>query len=274
MIITDRFVVLSNPKTGSTFVRAALKRIHGYDDPPKGLLPLPWRFRTTRGGMSELLLPNLRAPDERPADQHGTLSQIPRAHRGKPVVSVVRDPFSRLLSAYRFQWWRRYPPGPPELLARRFPRFPELTLEEYLRLEEFDASTRLPSPPPDFRVGFQTVQFIQMFFRDPTRVLRGLDDSYLDSDRFLDDLPRIHFLQTEDLNRELHQFLLEAGYPEERVSFILKLPAANTTERPLGAAPWNQQLLAEVLRSERLLFRILRHQGFHYPSPTVAHPGA
>jgi hypothetical protein len=267
MIITERFVVLNNPKTGSTFVRTVLKQLHSGDDVrPGGLRLLEGYLRKPVPSLTELLLPNIKVPAPRPPDQHGTYSQIPAAYRKREVVSVVRDPFARLLSTYRFGWWRRYPPLDGAALALHFPGFPDLDFEEYLRLEEYDVRWRVPPAAAGLAVGLQTVQFIQMFFRDPAGVLARLDDHYLDSDRFLADLPPVRFLRTERLNEDLVQFLLEHGYPAERLRFVAAHAAVNATVG--GAAPaWTHGVVENILHRERLLFRILAHLGFTYPAP-------
>jgi hypothetical protein len=273
MIITDRFIALNNPKTGSTFVRTVLKRVHG-DTGRRGWQSVLDRLIGREGSaFAELMLPNTKPGAPRPRDQHGTFAQIPPEQRGKEVMSVVRNPFTRLLSTYRFRWWVRDPPADPALLTRRFPCFPELTLEEFLLLEDIDLDQRVPGKDPAFEVGFQTVQFIQMFFRDPASVLRKLDDSYLDSDRFIDDLPPISFLQTERLNRALYDFLLAQGYNPARIAFILNHERLNISRGGNQDGVWSDSLVERVLRRERLLFRILDHLGFAYTAPSARSRG-
>ena len=76
MLITDRFVMLNFPKTGSSFARKTLKQIHGYDSLPNRALRrlgLP-----DRSGMTEILTPNqLFGERWRKVNQHAAWNQIP-----------------------------------------------------------------------------------------------------------------------------------------------------------------------------------------------------
>jgi hypothetical protein len=275
MIITDRLVILNNPKTGSTFVRAVMRRLYGgVEQSPGRRASLLNRLGISRqSGLTELMLPNLKALGPRPPDQHGAYEQIPSEHRGKVVVSVVRDPFQRLLSIYRYRWWAKHPLVDPAILAHHFPNFPELSFEEFVRMEDLAAGLHLPASGASLQVGRQTIRFIQMFFRHPAEVFRRLDAEYLDSDHFLRDLPPIRFLRTERLNHDLYYFLREHGYAEERIAFVLGHEPLNTTP-PQAGSPWSEALVAHVLDRERLLFRILRHLGFEYATPSWSQRGS
>jgi hypothetical protein len=270
MIITERFVVLNNPRTGSTFVREVLKQLHGRRRHSPGRLGrLLGRLKLHPDrGFAELLLDT---PGRQiPPNQHGGYFQIPPEHRGKEVVSVVRDPFARLLSIYRYGWWKKYPPVDAATIARHLPAFPHLSFREFVELEELSLERRLGSKFRDLQVGRQTVRFIDMFFRDPAAVLSRLNGRYLESDEFADDLPAIRFLQTETLNRGLFEFLRERDYPLHRIEFILENGAVNRSPLTETDLPWTRELIDGVLHRERLLFRMLGNLGFAYVAPSEA----
>jgi hypothetical protein len=259
MIITNRFVVLNNPKTGSTFFRSMMRHLH-----PGEAGPQPWplrgwrRLAPTTPPFLELLHPKAFSQG---MDQHGSYAQIPRRFRGRPVVSVVRDPFDRFLSVYRFRWWAEHPAIDGRLVLERFPHFPNLDPEEYLRFEDLFVEIRLGRS--DLEVGRQTIQFIRMFFPDPERVLRRLAHGGLDSEEILEELPPIRLLQTEELNRQLFDFLLGQGYPRNRVQFILGHPRVHVTDAARAEAG---HLRGRVAHRERLLYRIYRSLGIVYPT--------
>jgi len=279
MIITDDFVVLNLPKTGSTFVRTVLKKVH-----QARLERRPISERLAQGlGLrkrpffQELMLANImvKSANGRP-HQHGAWIQIPKAHRHKPIVSVMRNPYERLVSSYEFRWWVKVPPIPEEELRVHLPSFPDLTLSEFMQLRDLEVRhSRIPPVPPGTDVGLQTVQFIQMFFKDPFGILPVLDDDYLDSDRFLDDMAPVSFLRTEQLNADLHSFLLNNGFSGEEAGLVVEHEKVRVTERRNrdSAELWTDDIIHRVQRTERLLFRVLEQHGLTYEAPEVAGAG-
>jgi hypothetical protein len=264
MIITDQFVVLNNPKTGSSFVREVLKELYRREARSEGEA----RLSRPHGAFEELMLPNIKVSGARPRDQHGTFEQIPAEHRGKTVVSVVRDPYERLLSDFTYRFWEKYPPLDRTRLKGEFPEFPDLSLDQFLRLRDLETrESRLPGTRLQAEVGYQTVLFIQMFFRSPEAVLRRVDDRYLDGEEFLLDLPDIAFLRTESLNRDLYEFLRGQGYRHDDVAFILSYGQVNVGNRTglVGSGVWTDGALRYLRHNERLLFRILDHKQISYP---------
>lgn len=81
MLVTDSFVMLNYPKTGSSFARKVIKDLYARQ-------PKSW-FR--RRWCKELILPNIRTCGA--DDQHGCYSQIPPQYRNREVMSIVRNPF-------------------------------------------------------------------------------------------------------------------------------------------------------------------------------------
>ena len=168
MIITDDFVVLNLPKTGSTFVRTVLRKVHQarLEQRSLGVRVVQGLGIRRRPFFEELMVPNIMVRNANGREhQHGTWVQIPEAHRHKPVVSVMRNPYERLISSYEFRWWVKVPPMPEDELRVHLPTFPELTLEEFLQLRNLEMRySRIPPIRLGIHVGLQTVQFIQMFF--------------------------------------------------------------------------------------------------------------
>lgn len=82
------------------------------------------------------------------------------------------------------------------------------------------------------------------------------------------DMPLISFLRTEQLNADLHAFLLKSGFSEKDVAFVADHEKIHVTEgrRKDRSELWTEEIIDQVQRTERLLFRILEHHGVTYES--------
>ncbi len=257
MLITKKFIMLNFPKTGSSFARKVLKHIfsvaHTVEsfDSDKGY---------TGDGVVEHLLPNIRVKGmgDR-VDHHGTYSQIPESERAKPVFSIGRDPILRLLSLYRYQFWVQRPPMPIMTIKSMFPMFPNLSLREYFELTQAAIPYRV-----GFKMGFrgigpQSVQFVQMFFKQPEKVLRNMSERYIDSSNLFEDVGQIQFLRQEKLRCDLKRMLELFGLPKEKLTCIDTFPNSNVSEHSLTSdmCAIDDELRITVIRHERLMQRVL-----------------
>lgn len=253
MLITDRFVMLNFPKTGSSFARSVLKELHK----PKGLRKLATRITGGTNGLEERLMVPYRF---RPArfnypSQHGVYVQIPEKHRGKVIMSITRDPLERIVSAYEFRHWAKFQEKHLDSLRKEFPRFPDLTFEEYLdMLYRIDGPASLPADITH-DIGPFTTQFIRFFATDPVRTIHDLRDGMdLAAERDKHFAP-VRFLHQENLGHELTEFLMEMGYAPERLRFILDKPKVNTTQRTRSDY-LTPKVVEHVLRAERFLYQL------------------
>jgi hypothetical protein len=236
------------PKTGSTFACTVIRSIHARREDP-------------RDACIEIASPNIKVPGRGP-DQHGTFDQIPLEHRAKPILTVVRNPFEKLCSSYRFGWWKETPGIPLTEARYRFSSFPELSFDEYLDLSDMSAARKLGGRN-DLRIGNQTLQFIQMYFRDAPSVLRRLTADYVLCGQYARDLPRITFIQSERLNDELADYLAATGYSASEVKFCRQHPRVNITTSG-DNVHWTPHLINRIAESEKLLLHILSDLGLHY----------
>lgn len=267
MLITDSFVMLNYPKSGSTFARTLIKDIYQK------------RLEKYHPGEADLFIKELVLPDisltgvpVKP-NQHGTYRQIPKEFRDREVVSVIRDPYSRFLSRYLFGWWAKNPIISPQLLTRHFPGFPELSLDEFVKLNELSKlEGRFKGRSIEAHVGNQTVQFIQMFFKDPDRVLENISDEYLDSDDIFHDLAPIRFLRQEYLNEDLANFLQDKGFSEEEVELVRSRERINVTDSDVKDKVdlWTPDSIDYIRYFDRMIFRIMDKYDIAYSAPDVA----
>lgn len=98
MIVTDTFVMINFPKTGTTFCRNAMQRIRDCTltrSNPNKIEWIMYKLGLKRKPHIELLaLPNEK--DKKTLgklDEHGMVCQIPMAYRDRPIMSVTRNVF-------------------------------------------------------------------------------------------------------------------------------------------------------------------------------------
>ena len=250
MIATDRFVYIHQPKTGGTFVTKVLRELEGE------LATRELRVRTPRTAFVRSKL------------KHGTCRDIPRALRGLPVWTTVRNPYDQYVSEYAFGWWRRddYPRHFRRRVrgfAERYPDYPDLSFGDFLRLyhEAFGRTRRSRDFEGADGVGWLTERFLRYYARRPrtlTRRLRSGDGLATLRAHLYD----VRYLRMDDLNAEVHRALLDAGLPEARVAFVLDwgrvLPENAVAQS--RARDWERYytpaLKAHVRRNDRLLFEM------------------
>ncbi len=273
MIITNKFVMLNFPKTGSTFVRQALEELYQTKLKKSSISKYADRLNLlSRVQFQELRVPNHKIMGLRSGikDHHGTYQQVPLKYRQREIVTVTRNPFDRYVSQYEFRWWATHPILDVDELKKRFPQFPDLTFEQYLEYTDMEIPLRTGNNDLGCEIGNQTVQFVQMYFKKGKEVLKEIDDAYIEGKKYLFDMPKIVFLRMEHLNEDLYSYLLSRGYKKNDIEFILykgKVQPREGTRRKENSR-WNdyfsEKLLIRTQAKEKLLFDILYHHGIDY----------
>ncbi len=261
MIITDNFVMLNFPKTGSSFARHVIKEAY--------------RTIFGEGKVEDLNLPNLLNPvpaawKQYQTTQHGFHFQIPFVHRGKETISIMRDPWSLLLSEYYYGRWRTDYTDIAVACAGQ-PNFPFLDFPAFVDFSNTEVRRRLrevySNPCPEVKIGLISLRFIGMFFKEPYKVLAHIDDNYIDSDQPFSDLAPIHFLQTDSLRHDLVELLTKQGLPHAGLDFIYHEEKINERKRRHHYS-WSPDLVESIRHHERLVLRIMRRKyGVEYPPP-------
>ncbi len=264
MVITDQFVVLNFPKTGSTFVRTVLQTLHQKQLNGSVGRRLARALGLRRRPFFQELM--VRQPMDLPGPpqvhQHGVYQDIPAEHKHKPILSVLRHPMDRLVSIYEYRWWALNPPMDHDWGLASFPHFPDLTFEEFVRYLDLLATRKTPYLREKAVIGAQSINFLQFFLRERPRLIFPLiTDDYIDSGAYRRDLVDATFLRMEDLNRDLYEALRKFGYPAKDLAFILDEQKIYPEGPPRSPKrPWQSyytgELEARVRHSERLLFEV------------------
>ena len=264
MLVTDDFIMLNFPKTGSSFAREAIRRAYGYSNSRLSRALIKLGFVTPK--IEELMFPKIdEIYHSDIVDQHGTWRQIPPELQNRPVLSISRDPLSRYLSAYRYGWWRKYPPGDAVELQARYPEFPEISFEEFLDMSNhFGLRNRLGGIVPRIQLGQHTVQFIQFYFREPEKVLSTIDEEYISREKYRDDMADVTFLEQDNLRHDLKSFLLGVGKPASELAFLDEMEEINTSTGS-ESIQWREKAVTDtaavqdIFMRDRLIYSIFPH---------------
>lgn len=264
MIITKNFVVLNFPKTGSSFVRKVLKDIFLNRRNRNLLTRALHKFRLKSIGYYEILTEHPTVPNYK--DQHGCYDQIPDKHKNKIILSVVRDPYLRLESIYKFKWWAKNPPLEQEELETNFPNFPDLSFQQYLKLQKLvnKKMKEKYSIDEDVKIGNHSIQFIRFFFRNHKRVLAELNNEYVVKGFFKEDICNIHLIRNEHLNEDLVLFLSKNGFHKKEQNFILNHEKVNVTQNNTDEKLLDKELIGYINENEWILLELLSFLGFNY----------
>ena len=264
MLITSHFVILNLPKTGSSFVRQVVKAIYKRRARRNPMNRILVTLKMKSEGYKEILTAHPYIPDYR--DQHGCFDQIPEADRCKQIVSVIRDPYARMESLYRFGWWQQHPPLDRSIIEKYFPGFPDLTFNQFLEMNGL-ASGELKKRyeiRQDVKIGVQTIQFIRFFFKNHLSILKNLSDEYIAEGHFKKDICNVQFLRNEHLNDELAAFLSGYGITIDELHFIKNHEKVNITPEKLAVCCGEDDLTNHVNEHEWMLFEILSSFGINY----------
>ena len=251
VIITKDFVILNLPKTGSSFVREVIISIYN-------------KRGATSEEFMELMTPNTKIPTLK--DQHGCYDLIPRKYQGRKIISVIRDPYLRLKSLYRYGWWKEHPYVDKMLIETHLPNFPNLSFDKFLEMEKL-VNDKLKNDyeiPYSLEIGNQTIQFIRFFFRNHRKVLSSLTLDYFLSGEYKNDICDVSFLRNENLNLELFKFLSNNGFSNEEAEFALNHEKVNVTKSLLNENIDDRVLIEHINTTEWILFEILLYLGIDY----------
>ena len=264
MIITNNFVLLNFPKTGSSFVRTVIKKIYKNRMNKNKVNKFLTKYKIRHIGYEELYMEYPDLPNYK--DQHGCYYQIPNKHKIKPILSVIRNPYSRLESLFRFKWWEKYPFIEAGWIRKYCPNFPELSFDEYLHMTNIitDETKIKYGINSNLKIGDQSIQFIRMFFKKPEEVFLRIDKSYIENKLFKNDLCDLTLLRQENLNQELIFYLMKHGFNKKEVEFIKNHEKVNVTNFNDSTSVSRDKIIEYINENEWILLEILSAFNINY----------
>ena len=286
MLLRKDFVFIHVQKTGGYFARKVLNKVTGKKPQEVRvrhasiLLPIRQAWWAARKNLHCLF------PQWVPGavSFHANCAYIPSEHRHKLVLATKRDPLAYHVSCYRypakdnvgaFSWRRWYgrvackgkdkidtrEEGVPEFgefvrfFNEELPRIHFSHLFNFLRRKH----CHLPSS-----IGFMSYIYIWYFFKEPEKVLSKTDaelTEYFQSQRYKQDMHQVHFLRTEHLNSDLHDFLLNRGFGRDALRFILTQEITNVSVAADPEAYFTPALADYVKEKNRIYYRYFWRDG-------------
>jgi Sulfotransferase family len=258
MLLTDKFVYVHLPKTGGTFVREVLTRIHT----ARGEKVIDYYSLRTQRPYLGTLRDWLKRPNKGfiryyAPNQHAGCAMIPPSHQGKPILSTVRNPYDHYVSEYEFKAWAvDHTLGNPDVIRQTYPHYPDLSFSEFVYT--FNKSHKLAP---------QTNRFIRMFYRNGSEITAQLNRELAQqppASQFHERMYPIHFIARENLNQELYTYLLEMAYAESEIHFILEEQkiypgGGGRSSEQAWEKYYTPELKAYVRQTEYFLFQLFPH---------------
>jgi len=263
MLILDKFIVLNYPKTGSTFVREAIKEIHRKRKKNTSYLFYFLDKKIRRQlYIEEILTPSNFDPSKN--SQHGGYFQIPNKFRDREILATIRHPYHRLVSMYSYDWWKSKYPFPKETLHTLFPTFPNLSLTEFIKYWELIDTKRYPLIKKVNNIGFQSTRFISMFFSNPLDLINQLTIGAISFEEVYKNIPKITFIKQENLTDDLTYFLIRKRYNKEEINLIKNMPKLNLSTSTKISLDDKKYALDYLEKKERFLIGMYNYLGFNY----------
>jgi hypothetical protein len=258
MVVTDQFVYIHKPKTGGTFVTDALLKLY------EGKWSTFIHARLAIFG--KVHFRNRLGTLTFTSNKHGGCREIPEEYAGRTIVTTIRNPLDYYVSQYEFGWWKRKEWLKHYKACKGFEKFsksfPELSFPEFMEL------MCLAFNPPQYQdfynqdaLGRATVEFIQDCFYSPDQVFSKLDEGYVLSGDYRMDMFPVQFIFTHRLNQHLYDFLLQQGYPEKDIAFIITkekvLPQGKgRTKEQKWEKYYTPELKELVRKKDRFIFQM------------------
>ena len=264
MVITNDFVFLHLPKTGGTFCETHIMRL--YRQSNRERLKNILQRKPVRWGLS--------------TRKHSGLHAIPRYARNLPKIGCIRNPYDRWVSRYEYKIYKNYPEVVPNLtrIKEEFPQFPDISLTEFIKLSNkyFTRVQNHSGKSEEEKIGFYSEQFIGMYCHKPGEILK-LPKEEITAELIRNKIaPDITFLQTHNLNQELHDYLTQFNHNPGGLKSILQSPkilpekSGPGSLRPNGA--WRTYFTEESVEivndKEALIFELFPQFKIETYSPT------
>jgi hypothetical protein len=196
--------------------------------------------------------------------------QIPEKDKKKTVVSVVRNPYDRLISTYEFAFWKESPALTKNDIEKHFPDFPNLSIDEFVDYLVLVGENSFENKPKNVKIGVFSLQFIYFYFKDPNSVIKKINREYIKSETLFEkDMAEVTFLKQESLNKDLINFLMQQGFNKRELDFIQLEHKVNETKNKIQdrSELMTPKVIEYIENYEEFYIKTLKTRGVNYNNP-------
>lgn len=257
MLIGNDFVFLNFPKTGTSFLRKAIKYVAKKD---------------CKFIVSELLLPNTRnLAGNFPSDHHGTYTQIPYKYKEKFVFSIARDPLDLLWSHHDYGLWRKRRCATSTHLKYGNDSFIDESINQMIQSEREDIEERLGFYGNGFcNTGLLAIKFIQMYAYDPQNLIKNIASEEICAVNIPNEFPQIKLLRQENLICDLKSFLSQRVSMPNIIENLDTFPRSNVSNPRTSLEKRRNSKSANLYAAVKLslLYDVYEYWGVFYNRPS------
>jgi len=185
---------------------------------------------------------------------HGTISQIPTEYCHLPIVSAIRDPISRYLSAYNYGDWKKNDqlPEKHDKICLEFPNFPELSFKDFLLyLNKYYKIGKLIIADEIIEIGPLSHDFLRFFLE--ASFFKSNDIQLESWEELNHKIKSITFLKCSNLNNEVYNFLLKNKFEKNNIAHVLEKKPINESKKPIIIAEENMKF---IVNQEWLMYKL------------------
>lgn len=262
MFITEDFVLLNLPKSASTFSRTVLKKVYKNRSLNRHGHYAKWvdRFLPSKGYLDLKLFSSPNHPDS----QHLGYSELPDEFKDRPVISTVRNPYSRYVSQYHYRGWANKPWHLDKTTKERWPNFPDLAFSEMYALRKEWLAMKLDISPEQLNYGQYTHRFVRMYAKDPKVTWRQLIDGE-SFEKIAAGMAGIRFIRQEHLRDDWASVLKEFNVPEEEIEVIYNHENVNQSSvKKTEKHKLSDEEKDQIRKDDWFVFDFLKSKGIDY----------
>lgn len=162
---------------------------------------------------------------------HGVVRQIPVEFSGFPIVSAVRDPVERLVSAYLYGDWKKQDALPENLdsIKLKYPNFPHIEFDDFYKLFSSEENHFIIDNTK-IACGGQSWSLLN-FFCKKLDIKNNQKICFSSWGDFASIFDSVFFLPSNNISLDLHSQLKKFDFSLKDINFIKYKKKSNVSKK-------------------------------------------